>query len=49
MKIVSFFRLLDWKLARAEEHVTKTDRVLILKHMFDVEEFEVNTNNISSP
>ncbi|XP_078492632.1 17S U2 SnRNP complex component HTATSF1 isoform X1 [Ciona intestinalis] len=33
-------KLLDWKLARSEEIVSKKDRVVILKKMFQVNEFE---------
>jgi len=38
-----FRRLLDWKLNRAEDNVSKTDRVVIFKKMFDVKEFEVKS------
>ena len=33
-------KMLDWKLNRKEEAVSKSDRVVILKNMFDVNEFE---------
>lgn len=33
-------KLLDWKLNRKEEAVSKTDRVVIMKNMFNVDEFE---------
>ncbi|XP_076820008.1 17S U2 SnRNP complex component HTATSF1-like [Clavelina lepadiformis] len=33
-------KLLDWKLARSEEAVSKTERVVIFKNMFDTNEFE---------
>uniref|UniRef100_H2Y5S5 RRM domain-containing protein n=1 Tax=Ciona savignyi TaxID=51511 RepID=H2Y5S5_CIOSA len=33
-------KMLDWKLARSEDPLSKTDRVVILKRMFEVKEFE---------